>query len=79
VAGIAHYQLCERASGDWLLRFVPDTTPPGTAETQALQQRLKRLLGLMREPMIQQTDLIMPESSGKFRLGCPAGNKGQNA
>lgn len=70
--GIAHYQLSERAGGDWLLRFVPDVTLPGAVEIGELQQRLQRLLGLPGGPTIQQTDLLMPESSGKFRLGYPA-------
>jgi phenylacetate-CoA ligase len=72
VAGIAHYQLCERAGDDWLLRFVPDITAPGPAAIAELQRRLKRLLGLGSGPVIQETDLVMPESSGKFRLGYPA-------
>jgi len=72
MAGIAHYQLCERIDGEWLLRFAPDNTAPGVAETRELKRRLKRLLGLGREPAILQTDLVMPESSGKFRLGYPA-------
>ncbi|MCX6892100.1 MAG: hypothetical protein NTX51_11325 [Verrucomicrobia bacterium] len=70
--GIVHYQLCERGAGDWLLRFVPDQTAPGTAEVEELQRRLKALLGLPHAPAVQQTDLLMPESSGKFRLGYPS-------
>lgn len=72
VAGIAHYQLCERAGGDWLLRYVSNITAPDLAEIEELQRRLKALLGMGRGPTIQQTDLLMPESSGKFRLGYPA-------
>jgi phenylacetate-CoA ligase len=70
--GIAHYQLCQRAEGDWLLRFVPDAAPPGAAEIDELRHRLRALLGLGGGPVVQQTDLLMPESSGKFRLGYPA-------
>jgi phenylacetate-CoA ligase len=70
--GIAHYQLCERSGGEWLLRFVPDVTPPSAAQTEELRQCLARLLGVSRELVIQQTDLLVPESSGKFRLGYPA-------
>jgi len=72
IAGIAHYQLCERAGGDWLLRFVPDKTAPGLPEIGELKRRLRRLLDLGKEPVVQQTDLVMPENSGKFRLGYPA-------
>jgi phenylacetate-CoA ligase len=70
--GIAHYQLCERTSGDWLLRFAPDTTAPSAAAIGALRQCLTRLLRISGELAIQQTDLLVPESSGKFRLGYPA-------
>ena len=70
--GIAHYQLCERAAGEWLLRFVPDGTPPTTAQTEELRRRLAQLLGGGDGLAVQQTDLLVPESSGKFRLGYPA-------
>ena len=70
--GIAQYQLCERAAGEWLLRFVPDVTPPTTAQSNELRCRLARLLGAGDRLAVQQTDLLVPESSGKFRLGYPA-------
>jgi phenylacetate-CoA ligase len=70
--GIAHYQLCERAGGEWLLRFVPDIAAPTTEEIEELRQRLTRLLGVSGELVVRQTDLLVPESSGKFRLGYPA-------
>jgi len=38
-----------------------------------LRQRLIRLLGVNGKLVIQQTDLLVPESSGKFRLGYPLG------
>jgi len=70
--GVAHYQLCERAGGEWLLRFVPDHTPPQAEAVAALRQSLTRLLGISGNLVVQQTDLLVPESSGKFRLGYPA-------
>jgi phenylacetate-CoA ligase len=70
--GVAHYQLCERASGEWLLRFVPDLTAPRAGEIDELRRRLARLLGVNGKLAVQQTDLLVPESSGKFRLGYPA-------
>ena len=69
--GIAHYQLCERAGGEWLLRFVPDVTAPSAGAIEELRQRLTRLLGINGELVVKQTDLLVPESSGKFRLGYP--------
>ena len=70
--GIAHYQLCERAGGEWRLRFVPDVTAPSAEAIEELRQCLARLLGVSGELAIQPTDLLVPESSGKFRLGYPA-------
>jgi len=71
--GFAHYQLTEREAGAYLLRFVPDCAAPATAAIEELRQRLGRLLGIRNGPAVQRTDLLMPESSGKFRLGYPAG------
>jgi phenylacetate-CoA ligase len=70
--GIAHYQLCERAKDDYLLRFVPDVAPPKAVDLKQLQQRLIVLLGPQAGLVVQETDLLMPETSGKFRLGYPA-------
>jgi phenylacetate-CoA ligase len=70
--GIAHYQLCERAGGEWLLRFVPDITAPSAENIEELRQRLVCLLGVSGKLVLQPTDLLVPESSGKFRLGYPA-------
>jgi phenylacetate-CoA ligase len=72
LAGIAHYQLSERAEGEWLLRFVPDNRAPRAADIAELRQRLALLLGVSGKLAVQQTDLLVPESSGKFRLGYPA-------
>jgi phenylacetate-CoA ligase len=72
LTGVAHYQLCERPAGEWSLRFVPDVAPPTTAQSNELRCRLARLLGAGDRLAVQQTDLLVPESSGKFRLGYPA-------
>jgi len=69
--GIAHYQLCERAGDEWLLRLVPDLAGPTRAQSGELRQRLAHLLGAGGKLVIEQTDLLVPESSGKFRLGYP--------
>jgi phenylacetate-CoA ligase len=74
--GFAHYQLCERASGEWLLRFVLDVKVPSAADIEELRQRLTQLLDVSGEFAVQQTDLLVPESSGKFRLGYPAKHPG---
>ena len=42
------------------------------ADIEELRRRLARLLGVSGGLAIEQTDLLVPESSGKFRLGYPA-------
>jgi phenylacetate-CoA ligase len=69
--GIAHYQLSQRTGGEWLFRFVPDVAAPVVAEIEELRRRLEQLLGANGRLAIEQTDLLAPESSGKFRLGYP--------
>jgi phenylacetate-CoA ligase len=70
--GVAHYQLSERAGGEWLLRYVAEVTAPSAAEIGELRERLDGLLGAGGKLTVEQTDLLAPESSGKFRLGYPA-------
>lgn len=72
VKGVAHYQLQERKADEFLLRYVSDAVAPPIEEISGLKERLERLLGFPKGLTIQQTDLLMPESSGKFRLGYPA-------
>jgi phenylacetate-CoA ligase len=69
--GIAHYQLAERSGGRWLLRFVPDNGSTTSVEESKLRSRVADLLQIEGELQVQQTDLLMPENSGKFRLGYP--------
>ena len=71
LSGIAHYQLIQGTTGKWVLRFVPDNQGPEQAELTALQECLSRLLQASAIA-IEKTDLLVPESSGKFRLGYPA-------
>jgi phenylacetate-CoA ligase len=70
--GVAHYQLQEKKGHQFLLRIVADATPPSDVAITQLRRRLEKLLGLAEGVMIQQADFLMPESSGKFRLGYPA-------
>ena len=71
VPGIAHYQLVERSDGPWRLRFVPEGAGPSTKALTDLTQRLSELLGLGGKLSLQPTDMLVPETSGKFRLGYP--------
>jgi phenylacetate-CoA ligase len=72
--GFAHYQLVQRDGDQWQLRFVLDGTGPDAPGLQTIQQRLVERLGIQCGLTVSPTNLIMPESSGKFRLGYPARN-----
>ncbi len=69
--GFAHYQLIEQADSGWRLRYVPDGSGPDAATKDELQQRLTRLLEMESPLGWQPTDMLVPESSGKFKLGYP--------
>ena len=71
VPGIAHYQLIERCAGPWSLRFVTEGKGPEASELRALQGTLTDLLCLSEPPELRPADMLVPESSGKFRLGYP--------
>jgi phenylacetate-CoA ligase len=70
LSGIAHYQLIE-SEGGWQLRFVPDESEPRAHVLEQLKARLGALLDLTKGLTIHSTDLLVPEGSGKFRLGYP--------
>jgi len=73
VEGIAHYQLIERRDSPWLMRFVPEKNGgPSPQRLEKIQSGLTDLLELKQPLTIQSTDIIAPESSGKFRLGYPS-------
>jgi len=71
IEGIAHYQLSELAGGRWILRFVPEGKPPTSPDLELLRQRLRPWLEIGGDLEIQMTEALMPEGSGKFRLGYP--------
>ncbi len=72
IEGIAHYQVFERPDGGWRVRFVPEGDGPATRALDDLRSRLGELLRSNAAVVLEPTDLLMPESSGKFRLGYPA-------
>ncbi len=76
VGGVVHYQMQEVNGGEFRLRFVPEGKGPSAKEVSELKRRLEELLGFPGGVVIEQTDLLMPESSGKFRLGYPAKQPG---
>jgi phenylacetate-CoA ligase len=69
--GITHYQLLELKGNDWQLRFVPEGGGPDGAALAGLQKRLAEMLQITGKLEGQPADLLMPEGSGKFRLGYP--------
>ena len=69
---MAHYQLRQRAGGIWSLRFVPEGAGPAPVELRRLRERLAGHFGAAGAVALEATDTLMPESSGKFRLGYPA-------
>jgi phenylacetate-CoA ligase len=69
--GFAHYQLVERGGGQWLLRFVAERLGPSDKALASVKERLSGLLEASDGLVIQPTDLLVPETSGKFRLGYP--------
>ena len=72
--GFAHYQLIQRANEPWVLRFVPEREEPDSADLTKLGAKLSQLLETPTTILIQTTDMLVPEKSGKFRLGYPTGN-----
>ena len=74
VSGFAHYQLHERSGTAWLLRFVADGPAPTAQSLKPLADRLVHQLELKHGIRIEETDLLLAESSGKFRLCYPEGS-----
>ena len=72
LAGFAHYQLVQPGAAEFVLRYVPDATPPGEVELNELRKRLTNALGISDGLEFQPVDFLLPENSGKFRLGYPA-------
>jgi len=70
--GIAHYQLLQMPQRRWLLKYVPQGEGPEPSELSLVQERLRWLLHSPEPLSLLRTDVLAPESSGKFRLGYPA-------
>ena len=72
VNGIAHYELRQNESGNYVLRFVPDGRGPAEAELRRVTLRLETLLAVRTEIKTEALKILVPQASGKFRLICPA-------
>jgi phenylacetate-CoA ligase len=75
--GVAHYQLIERASGPWQLRYVSEGAGPSLAQLSTLKDNLTGLLKLAVPVELRAMEMLAPESSGKFRLGYPLRKKAE--
>ncbi len=71
LAGFAHYQLVQTGEAEYVLRYVPDSVPPGESALKELQNRLAHALGVGEGMEFLAADFLLPEKSGKFRLGYP--------
>ncbi len=70
-AGLAHYQLIQRRETPWVLRYVSDGPGLEAKALTELNERLTALLELTGRLEMRPTELLLPEASGKFRLGYP--------
>ncbi|HVV70927.1 MAG TPA: hypothetical protein VHI52_05395, partial [Verrucomicrobiae bacterium] len=73
IGGVLHYQVLQRPGERFCLRFVPDGDGPSAQDLTTLQDRLSAVLAPVSELQLEPTELLMPENSGKFRLGYPVG------
>jgi phenylacetate-CoA ligase len=69
--GIAHYELRQEESGDAILRYVPEASGPSEKTLARITAQLAALLNSRNEIKTQSMDVLLPSSSGKFRLTCP--------
>lgn len=69
--GIAHYELRQDQGGNCVLRYVPDGAPTQQRLTDLLS-RLAFTLKHRGEMKPEAMDVLVPSSSGKFRLTCSA-------
>ncbi|MGA2246577.1 MAG: hypothetical protein ABSH48_16405 [Verrucomicrobiota bacterium] len=72
--GILHYQLRQHEGGACHLQFISDREPPTEETLNGLAAQLQELLQLDRPVTTEPVKLLPPQTSGKFRLTCRAGN-----
>ena len=68
VNGVAHYQLRQNSSGEWRLRYVPESGGVDAGRLRAVMARLESLLEV--SGTAEPVSTLVPEASGKFRLTC---------
>ena len=70
--GIAHYELRQDLNGNGILRHVPDGSGPSHETMQTITSQLEALLDSRTKIKTESMDVLVPSSSGKFRLTYPA-------
>lgn len=68
VAGIAHYQLRQQDDGACILRYLPEVRELPPRELRELSNRISGLTGQPVRAVLETTQTLVPEPSGKFRL-----------
>ena len=66
--GIVHYQLRQSPTGEFHLRYIPETDGVSATDVRDITARLETLLGATVP--VESVPTILPEASGKFRLTC---------
>lgn len=70
--GLAHYELRQNETGNYILRFVPAGTGLSNANLRRVTSRLEALLSAHAEIKTETMNALVPQASGKFRLLVPA-------
>jgi phenylacetate-CoA ligase len=70
--GIAHYELRQDQQRNAVLRFVPDGDGPTQQTLNRVTSQLESLLDSSTQIKTEAMDVLVPSSSGKFRLTHPA-------
>ena len=71
IAGIAHYELRQTRQGAGILRFVPDGRGPSGMALRRVTRQLEALLYSPGEIQTESLPVLVPATSGKFRLTRP--------
>jgi phenylacetate-CoA ligase len=72
LSGVAHYQLRQFDSGEFQLRFIPESEGPEAEALRTVAERLEQLLDAPGRVSTEAVTTLVPSASGKFRLTCRA-------
>ena len=71
-AGIAHYQLRQKESGECHLQFIPDRERAGRGGIEPYRRAHRKLAPAANRILPEAVKMLPPLTSGKFRLTCRA-------